>query len=966
MLRRPARMASGKVIRSGGWTGRSGVDSNKLRNIKDLPPRAPQSPRPGIDQGLSRARPPKVLPPRSRSGVKPGQKPPGTKKPLSLASTPTRDEPLFPALTTWRQQLQERLQYWREERERALREEKAAQESNTQDKAPNRPSRDAPYQIKQTDNLDDSEVVQGIASVWRPLIDWGTNFAFGNSELFQARRLEKSFMEVDCVLPQHPFVIPLILNQLVHDPPGERLRDVKRRPPKKSVEELNREKEMDELKTKRSQAEQEKDLKKQARAAINNPTKKPKERPQGNRAPYVGGVGHFVLAAAERVPGTTDGVRLTFWDSAPSNDTRDVIRACVRNIVRYSGWMPPDVWPRFIESEERWPESPRQIRNTCGMHVLLNAWAYMLNIPLNPRITMGSRFYDAALEIINLSLRGLMDAPTIRAFLHANKYAAPQDFAHVQQVEASTRPDQPREMHHLPQTARVNIALVDDMISGLRSLNETQISAEESRRTSGQGKQGSKPPKSTIPPKDPISPKDLTTPKSSSLRKQTPARDKTLSSKIQRTSPGKKSSPPKKSTTQDSAEESRKSSGQGEQGSEPPKDPIPPKDPTTPKPSPLGKQTPAKDKTPSLKVQRTSPGKKSSPTKKSTAATGRDILPPPSTWEEILEAGITQQNDAARNSNKPASYTLSTVESNALDDSDVVYTIASVWAGLRNSGCHFGFGTPDTFQWYRDPANGTLPGSTAVGGPYPLIIPLIFGDALETQRDQDRAVEEIQRLNKGREWNERVRPSRNSEIGGIGHFILAVARRGVRGAHSTNEVTIFAMDSAPGSISQFDYTAVAQNIVRYSGWMGVNMHGVPLRVEPTFRRLSVQAVPLQREQNNCGFHAILNAWAVMLRVPVHSGEERRLTAWRGHVAGDSDFYRVGKQIMNLAVQGFMDSRTIQAFMMVFGYAKDRSVDDAKGVPVIMQSVAMNTGILNDIMGAARDEEQNKAIALGLS
>ena len=903
MLRRPARIPSGKVIRSGGWTSRSGVSSNRLRNVIDLPPRAPQSHRPGLDQGRSRPRHPIVLPPRPQSGVKPGQKPPGTKKPptttrdkpLSLIPTTTRDEPLSSAPTTWGQQLQERLRYWREERERALREEKAAQASNTQDKAPSRPPRDAPYQIKQMDNLDDLEVVQGIASVWRPLIDWGTNFAFGNSELFQTRRMEKSFMEVDCVLPQHPFVIPLILNRLVLDPPGERLRNVKRRPFKKSAEELNGEKEMDELKRKKSQAEHEKDLERQAIAAVKNLTKKPKERPQGRHAPYVGGVGHFVLAAAERVPGTTDGVRLTFWDSAPGNANRDVIRACVRNIVRYSGWMPPDVWPRFIASEERWPESPRQIRNTCGIHVILNAWAYMLNIPVNPRITMGSRFYHAALEIINLSLRGLMDAPTIRAFLHANSYAAPQDFAHVQQVEASTRPDQPREMRHLPQTARVNNALVDDMISGLRSLKDTQISAEESRRTSGQGKQDQKPPKDPIPPQDPIMPKDLTTPKSSSWT-----------------------------------------------------------------------QTPAKDKTPSRKRQRTSPGKKSSPAKKSTAAIGRVILPPPSTWEQILEAGLRQHKDAARNSNKPASYTLSTVESNALDDSDVVYTIASVWAGLRNYGYRYGFGTPETFQWYRDPANGTLLGSTAVGGPNPLIIPLIFGDAMETQRDQDRALKGIQRLNKGRELNERVRPPRYSEIGGIGHFVLAVARRGRGKARSNNEVTIFAMDSAPGIVSQSDYTAAAQNIVRYSGWMGVNMHGVPLRVKPTFGEPSVQTVPRQREQNNCGFHAILNAWAVMLCVPVHSGDERRPTVWRGRVAGDSEFYRVGKQIMNLAVQGFMDSRTIQAFMMVFGYAKERSVDDAKSFPVIMQSVAMNTGILNDIMGAARTEEQDKAIALGLS
>lgn len=865
-LRRSARIASRKAARSDDLTGLAGISRNRLRHFSELHPRAPQSSRPGSSQGALPRDPPRVPPPRPRRGVKPVSQIPHTEdSPKQLPSVP-----LAPRMT-WRQQLQERLEFWRDERERAE-------------------EQDDPHQISSYNALQDTDVVSAIASVWRPLIDWGTSYAFASAFHLQTARLY-SGSGVAFLPPPNAFVIPLIFNELIPATPPE-AREYSMPPPAKEPAEdpeaAKRREESSRHVAKVNETRKDPNAQTQAPKAKNKTAEEVKAAEERKREfSTKNTIGHFVLAVAERVASSVDGVRLRFWDSAPGAIDEGSIRGTARQIVRNSAWMPPNVWPKFVEDEE-WVDSPRQIASSCGLHVILNAWAYMLNIPLNRRVDLNLQFYDDACEIINLALRGLMDATTIRAFLHAYGYAARRGFEEVERQETLTMPDVPREMHHLPQTTLVNEDILNRWITHLQDLAATQSDAEGNTDPPGPTAPGRKSQKRPTPP----GPTDGPPSHGGSTPAKPPSpRERTLSNNR-----------------------------------------SPSKNPSPSKPPSSRKRTPPKQGPSSLKTQKAPPGKTSSPTKGSTTAESHRNSPR-RTWEQILEAGLTQQRNAAKNSKKPASYSLSTVESNALDDEDVGYAIASVWAGLRNSGTYFGFGTPNTFRVYSKPPGRDAAASPAVGGPNPLIMLLLSGNSLTLQDD---------------------------EFGGIGHFVLAIAEMD---GPSGNDVKIYIVNSAPGLKFQDDPETAARCIVRYSGWMGVNVYGVPLNKTPNFTARSTPQVPHQKEINNCGVHVILNAWAVMLRIPIEASPERRPTTWRGHATSDSEFYRLGKEIMNLAVHGFMDSTTIQAFMMVFGYAVYRPAGDPEHAARFMQSVEMNGRILEDLMQAIREEEGVRASEL---
>lgn len=873
--------------------------------------RTPRNTEVGHRRGPPPSAPPKTPPLVPKTDRKPGSQPPPIEKPPGE----TRYVPPPNSPKTWKQQLQQRLRFWRSESKRAS-------TSNEGGDSGGQAPADVPYQIPHPENLDDDAVILGIASVWRPLIDWGTSFAYGNQNHFQAARLVDPHLETDSVLSPYPLIIPLVFNRGVESPPGEGANDVKpprKRPAKEPAKETALPEGAQDEQKEEVQEQEKSDKGKQAE----NPAK-PESKLQG--VGWRGGIGHFVLAVAERIPHTNDGVRLRFWDSSRGSVSEDIIRASARNIVRNSSWMPPDVWPRF---EETWSFSPSQTGNTCGSHVLLDAWAYMLNITVNPNKKIRRSFYQPALEIINLALRGLMDATTIRAFLQVNAYAAPQDFLQVQQQEASTRPYEARQMRNLPRTARINGDIFNGDIAGIAFLEAKQASAEEAQEPPNQESKSQTPPKSpnskgptdkTPQPQGSKSPKNKT-PKGKSPNSHNPAKD--------HTSPRDRS-PPK----------DRPSAKHGSSPKSPrtPKARSPSQDPSSSTIPPHGKKTSPKARTSPRQGTNTSLQKTSSP-------------PVQYTWEQILENGLRQQRTAAKNSNKTATYSLSTVASNALDDLDVGYAIASVWAGLRNSKSYLGFGSPTTFMLYRNDPEGLHVGDTAVGGPNDLIMPLAFHHVGAVER-------ELRDLSKSAAQGKTVKLSPGSTIGGIGHFILAVARR--QGRASSDTVALYILDSAPGFVSQFDLAATAQNIVRHSGWMGVNFSGVPLKVTPNFTAPSTQNVPRQKGTNNCGFHVILNAWAIMLGIRIVSSETRMESTWRGGPTSDAEFYRLGKEIMNLAIRGFMDSTTIQAFMMVFGYARYRPPGVARNAATLMNSVEMDGEILQTILQTIRNEEADGA------
>jgi len=726
-------------------------------------------------------------------------------------------------LVAWRQQFQRRLRYYKE-------------------KAGNLPNgRERPHQIVVEGEFGDDDPALAIASVWEGAMRWGVKYAFGTPYLFQIAR-QDPLLGVTCVGAPNALIMPLIFNAAVNNPPQEEENYVKPAPPPKSREQLSQEKEdlakMDEL------AEELKD--KGGHNHGNKPSATTAQQ-EAQRQQWVGGVGHFVLAVAEREPGSEDGVRMTYMNSAliPS---MGVLRATARNVVRNSSWMPEGVWPRFT-SEVRQPVPQQVGGSVCGTHVVLNAWAYMLNIPINATWSTSkdeeSSFYMEARTVINLALQGHMDSETILSFLTSYGYARYQSLNHI--------PHRARGV----QSVLINIDILGDMVDGMR------------REERSKGKMTNK-----------ASPKGLL-----SGHTTGPAPG----------GPGGSTNPPKVLPA-------------------PPKtDPLvlPPKGPTPG--APAGSINPPKIVAPTTDPQPPNTGTAPTGTLAGCAAPVKGVVPSQGTgkklWTQRLVEGIRSYKAERRKLGKHNFHQVRELEEQLYDD-DISCAIAAVWL----------------FRCCRKPDDGH--GLLSVGAPHPLIMPLLFN--IDDQNDHYRT---------GR--------SRSND----GHLMLVVAERE---SDSTNNIRLKIMDSLPGFVNDNVIRTTAENIVRYSGWMGLTRAGTPVAVQPTFTVERID-VPQQTDAIRCGLNVIFNAWAYMLGIPITRNRSLKSES------KTTDFYMFGRHIINSALNGCLNLQTIQALFNTHEYCQPQGLEVA--IPSI-RSVGMNPKVLHDIVEAIMADERLQAFGSG--
>ena len=145
------------------------------------------------------------------------------------------------------------------------------------------------------------------------------------------------------------------------------------------------------------------------------------------------GIGHHILAIAHQ-PGSDPnvdggGIRLHFWDSAPSAEHRERGRQTVERMIQDSGFFNcGGGWPYYLRPH--WHSAAKQREQECGVHVVLNAWAWLLDLRLcarDPRRNYSSRmfprsFYRTARGVINLAMGGRMSRECVRRFLVAYGY----------------------------------------------------------------------------------------------------------------------------------------------------------------------------------------------------------------------------------------------------------------------------------------------------------------------------------------------------------------------------------------------------------------------------------------------------------------------------------------------------------------------------------------------------------------
>lgn len=271
-----------------------------------------------------------------------------------------------------------------------------------------------------------------------------------------------------------------------------------------------------------------------------------------------------------------------------------------------------------------------------------------------------------------------------------------------------------------------------------------------------------------------------------------------------------------------------------------------------------------------------------------------DYIPPKRSWLERLESGLNRHRKARRPQKKIAKIP-SPIEKippdpydyKGLWDDQVMMSIGVVWDALRQNDILFALSPLEDLQLCRK--KGDTGGECRVAlGPNPFIIPLTFSSA-ESQN-----------------------------VGQLSHQLLAVAQ-----VTDSGPIKIKLMDSSPGRIAKEHIHAAIAGLIMYSGWLRKNGTR-PSRVWPAIE-FDECLVPEQELVNACGLNVVLNAWAQMLNIPINHRRHRVKSCKDGseEKAESEDFLRKTIEIIDLAISGHMDTETILAFMIWYGYADSR-------------------------------------------
>lgn len=704
------------------------------------------------------------------------------------------------------------------------------------------------------------DVIFAIGSMWRGCADKMSSwFAFGNVDLFNQAR-SRNIADTRCVQPGQPFIIPLLVNgdtaKLTAEPEFN-----KESPPHVSLTtEWQITGQLDDFKF-------------------------PKIWDVVELGPKLTESDDIILVIAQL--SDWKDVQLTFFDNCDRRQHKDVIRRAARNVVRNSAWL-LDTWPNF--TEEIWESLPPTLNSTSGLHTVLNAWAWMLNIRLDVDQSkfFPIEFYEHALTLVGLALGGQLDGWTIRAFLHCYGYAAPEDHATV--VMQDILQDTENQKVLRARSHPMNAGLLNSILQGVYNTDEKPVGevlfSVQSPPSDTQGRlrsHNTQPDLAGQPglEDDPILDDQpilgaQPIPGNQSglggypildgqpiLGSQSGLGDQpVLESQPDRQRPTRKQPTRKRKSQKQSGQEPQPSlEGQRRLGGQPDSEGQP--------------------------VQTEQPKRKGRP--------GRKPKEPLTVhnWEARLNTGL---EEARLRLNQTTALTANLLtKPNDLADEEVMLPIAAVWDGLRHFRWQYAYGTTDCFRFNRGPdtLNRDM---TVVPQSFPLIMPLLFTDEYPTGRPRPRGHDHI------------------------GHLMLVVAEKV---GEDPNQVNLIFIDSARHQHAAPAQRAVAENLVRHSGWMGVDSQGHPIPTNPTFTE-DRRGSPAQEYGNTCGFYLIMNAWAYMLGIPVYGGAHRRNRS--GQRSG-KNFLATGIEIINLAMAGCMDFRTIQAFLNHYCYSVDQNIDD---------------------------------------
>ncbi|KAL8659396.1 MAG: hypothetical protein Q9202_007145 [Teloschistes flavicans] len=188
-----------------------------------------------------------------------------------------------------------------------------------------------------------------------------------------------------------------------------------------------------------------------------------------------------------------------------------------------------------------------------------------------------------------------------------------------------------------------------------------------------------------------------------------------------------------------------------------------------------------------------------------------------------------------------------------------------------------------------------------------------------------------------------------------GHILLAIASSAAADRH---QIAVTTYDSCPGYIPAARIARAVARVVRRTGWLGLDEFGNPRNMthEPplVYHPAAATAIPVPRQQtaDTCGVHTILNAWVRLLGL-------RELRAHEPHDASDEEaFMARALEVLNLALAGQMEARTIQAFLSGCGFCElgdGGEPDDAAGWVDDVKMERMTVGMLTEVVGVAWEQ-----------
>ncbi|KAL8726135.1 MAG: hypothetical protein Q9166_006892 [cf. Caloplaca sp. 2 TL-2023] len=295
-----------------------------------------------------------------------------------------------------------------------------------------------------------------------------------------------------------------------------------------------------------------------------------------------------------------------------------------------------------------------------------------------------------------------------------------------------------------------------------------------------------------------------------------------------------------------------------------------------------------------------------------------------------------------------------------LPGDSVLFAIASVWRTMKEAKHQcFSLNSFSMYQLARWKKRGDQTKiAPAILGPNDLLIPMTFDTHYQSPPNSGNK----DALEKGASTEgpppKQDKPEGDGQyVGKGGHTILVVARR-----TTEDSLSIRIMDSCPRVVDRFRIINSVRRTIQFIGWLGgMDDHGLAVEL-PNVPNIEVDEldVVFQRSADSCGVHAILNAWIHMIGLPALNQMDRiPIIRTSDGKAEEARFMNSAVEIINLAMAGYMDLRTIQAFFNHFGFCQlqDPEIDCVDEDRTTM----MQSSELNRILGEERDEKMKAQI-----